>query len=46
MHQFLESLPAIINRLFDALDLLVLRSSLLALVVVGAYTLLRSHFAH
>ena len=40
MHDLLIELPEIINRGFDVLELLVLRSTLLGLVILGAYSLL------
>jgi hypothetical protein len=32
-----------INEIFDALDLVVVRLTLLALLVIGAYTVIRGH---
>jgi hypothetical protein len=43
MHDFLSQLPGIINPLFDVLDLLVVRLLLLALIVIGAWTLIKHH---
>jgi hypothetical protein len=40
MHDLLKELPEIINRVFDILDLLVVRSTLLGLTALGAYALL------
>ncbi len=39
----LRALPELINAIFDVLDLLVVRATLLALVVLGAYALLKNH---
>jgi len=41
MHTMLNDLPGTINRVFDLLELIVLRSTLLGLVVLGAHTVLR-----
>lgn len=43
MHDFLNQLPDIINKLFDVLDLLVVRLVLFALIVIGALTLIKHH---
>ena len=43
MQDFLSSLPSTINKCFDVLDLLVVRLTLLALVVLGAYHLIKGH---
>jgi hypothetical protein len=40
MSDLLSGLPEIINRLFDVLELLVVRVTLLGLVAIGAYALL------
>lgn len=40
MRDLLEEVPRIINRVFDILDLIVVRLTLLGLAVVGAYALL------
>ena len=41
MHALLNELPDIINRLFDVLDLIVVRLALFGLAALGAYALLR-----
>lgn len=43
MHEQLRDVLEVINRVFDILDLVVLRSALLGLAGVGAYTLIRGH---
>jgi len=44
-HHLLNGLSEIINRVFDILELLVIRLALLALTAMGAYALLlRVHF--
>ena len=43
MHDFLNQLPEVINKIFDALDLLVIRVAIFALVAVGAYSLIKRH---
>ena len=43
MHNLLLQLPELINLVFNALDLLVVRSALLILSVVGAVSLLRGN---
>jgi hypothetical protein len=43
MSAFLNQLPEIINKLFDVLDLLVVRLLLFILIVLGAYALLKRH---
>jgi hypothetical protein len=43
MHELLKDLPEIINRVFDILDLVVVRLTLLGLAAFGAYALLRQH---
>ena len=45
MHNLLNELPEIINRVFDVLDLIVVRLTLLGLIALGAYALLRKHSA-
>jgi hypothetical protein len=40
MRDLLKELPEIINRVFDILELLVVRSTLLGLAGLGAYALL------
>ncbi len=41
MRELLSELPEIINRVFDVLDLIVVRLTLLGLAALGAYTILR-----
>ncbi len=41
MHDFLAQLPDLINMIFNALDLFVVRSALLILTVVGTLSLVR-----
>lgn len=41
MHNLLGQLPDFINLVFNALDLLVVRSALLILTVVGTWSLVR-----
>jgi hypothetical protein len=43
MRDLLAGLPEIINRLFDVLDLIVVRVALLGLAAIGAYSLLSKH---
>ena len=43
MHNLLNQLPETVNRIFDVLELLVVRATLLGLIVLGAYALLRMH---
>lgn len=45
MPALLSELPDIINRVFNVLDLLVVRLTLLALAALGAYALLKGHLA-
>lgn len=45
MHNLLNELPEIINRVFDVLDLIVVRFTLLGLIALGAHALLRKHGA-
>ena len=45
MLPLLNQLPEVINRIFDILDLIVVRLTLLALTALGAYALLIVHFA-
>ena len=42
MGDWLRQLPEIINRVFDILDLIVVRLALLGLAAIGAYTLLKA----
>jgi hypothetical protein len=46
MHTLLNKLPELINRIFDILELIVLRSTLLGVVVLGAYAILRGWRKH
>jgi len=39
----LNHLPELINKVFDILDLLVVRCTLLGLAAVGAYAILKHH---
>jgi hypothetical protein len=41
MHNLLNDAPEVINRVFDILELIVVRLTLLVLASVGAYALLR-----
>jgi hypothetical protein len=41
MHSLLVQVPDFINLIFNALDLLVVRSALLVLTVVGTWSLVR-----
>jgi hypothetical protein len=41
MHKQLKDLPEVVNRVFDILELIVLRLALLELAVLGAFALLR-----
>lgn len=41
----LNDLTEVVNHVFDVLDLLVVRLTLLALTVLGAYALLKGHLA-
>jgi hypothetical protein len=43
MGDLLRGLPENINRIFDILDLIVVRLALLGLAAIGAYTLLKAH---
>ncbi len=43
MPDFLNRLPDIINKVFDILDLLVVRLTLLGLAALGAYALFKHH---
>ena len=45
MQTLLNELPEVINRIFDVLDLIVVRLTLLGLIALGAYALLSGlHF--
>jgi hypothetical protein len=41
MHRLLEELPDVVNGIFNVLDLIVVRATLLGLAIIGAYTILR-----
>ena len=41
MRKVLDELPGLVNRVFDVLDLIVVRLTLLGLAALGAYTVLR-----
>jgi len=41
MHKVLDELPDVVNRVFDILDLIVVRLTLLGLAALGAYAILR-----
>jgi hypothetical protein len=43
MPVWLKQLPEVINGVFDVLDLLIFRLTLLGLAGIGAYALLRGH---
>ena len=43
MPEFLNRLPEIINKIFDILDLILVRAILLGLIALGAYTLFKHH---
>jgi len=43
MPEFLSHLPDVINKIFDILELLVVRLTILGLAVLGAYALLTHH---
>ena len=43
VEKFLSDLPQIINKIFDVLDLLVVRAILFGLILLGAYTLFKHH---
>ncbi len=43
MHAWLTELPEIIKGIFDILDLIVFRLTLLGLAAIGAYALLLGH---
>jgi hypothetical protein len=43
MPELLNHLPDIINKVFDILDLLVVRTALLGLAALGAYALFKHH---
>lgn len=39
----LDQLPDLINKIFDVLDLLVVRFGLFGLAAIGVYTILKKH---
>jgi hypothetical protein len=39
----LDQLPEIINRVYDILELLVVRTAILGLAILGAYALFKHH---
>jgi hypothetical protein len=41
MPKILDELPEIVNRVFDILDLVIVRLTLLGLAALGAYAVLR-----
>jgi hypothetical protein len=41
MHKILDEFPETVNRIFDILDLIVVRLTLLGLAALGAYAVLR-----
>jgi hypothetical protein len=41
MRKILDELPDLVNRVFDVLDLIVVRLTLFGLAALGAYTVLR-----
>ncbi len=43
MSESLSRLPEVINKIFDILELLVVRITILGLAVLGAYALLTHH---
>lgn len=43
MHNLLVGLPDTVNLVYNVLDLIVVRSTLLGLAVMGAYALLSRH---
>ena len=43
MHDSLNQLPEVINKVFGILELLVVRIAIFALTVLGAYALLKGH---
>ena len=43
MPDFLTHLPDFINKVFDILELLVVRATILGLAVLGAYALFKRH---
>jgi hypothetical protein len=46
MHTLLNELPELLNRIFDILELIVVRLTLLGLTALGAYTILRGWRMH
>ena len=43
LYNLLNELPAVVNGIFDLLELVVVRLTLLALALIGAYALLSWH---
>lgn len=43
MFAFLDQLPELIKKIFDVLDLLVVRATILGLAILGAYALFKHH---
>jgi hypothetical protein len=43
IHDLLATLPEMINKVFDILDLLVVRFTILGLAALGAYALFKHH---
>lgn len=43
LHKLLNELPTVVNDIFDLLQLVVVRLTLLALALMGAYDLLSRH---
>ncbi len=41
--EIIKGMPEIVRGIFDILDLLVFRLTLLGLAIIGAYTLIRGH---
>ena len=41
---FIDQLPEIINKVFNVLDLLVIRLAIFGLAAMGAHTLFANHF--
>jgi hypothetical protein len=46
MHTLLNELPELLNRVFDILELIVVRLTLLGLTALAAYTILRGWRVH
>jgi hypothetical protein len=43
MHAWLKDAPDVIKEIFDILDLLIFRLTLLALATIGAFAVIRRH---